>query len=257
MPPPKERALRLLLFKKMGGQRIRLVASPPSKFFGKAETVQDRSAQAQFAEPSPERPVQRWVRILPAIWLLGAGLWGEEVPPAWVPQGIAEPEAPVRKALAWLARHPANDGGWSVTGYSTRCEGKGCGPTLGREEHDVAVSALATRAFLAAGIKPNVEGKGEGNLEVVAGRALRYLQSRQIVAGDKKGLIGSPDHKRHLAVRRGPDLRDGDRCAEARGRQRTGRLVLRAPGDAGLPGPVTRRRPSAGPPEDAGARRAC
>jgi uncharacterized protein (DUF885 family) len=63
------------------------------------------------------------------------------------------PAPAIVSALEWLARHQAEDGSWSAAGVAARCaehEGPAC-KDAADPRHDVAITALALRAFLGNG----------------------------------------------------------------------------------------------------------
>jgi len=59
-------------------------------------------------------------------------------------------ESAVTAGLRWLARHQADDGGWSCSAFATGCAGSPCSGG-GEGQYDVGASGLSLLAFLGAG----------------------------------------------------------------------------------------------------------
>lgn len=96
-------------------------------------------------------------------------------------QGTAR-DARIADALDWLARHRNEDGSWSVQGWVGRCGGKECGAATGKDVNDLGVTALATLAFLHAGVHPTEKTD--------AGRALDGALDGLVKQQQADGLYG-------------------------------------------------------------------
>ena len=98
---------------------------------------------------------------------------------------------PVRRGLAWLAHHQADDGHWSSAGFMDECGEQGQDTVCdggGNPAHDVGVTSLALLAFLGAG---HTDKQGEHRRVVKDG--LRYLADVQSADGN----FGLPQHGAH------------------------------------------------------------
>jgi hypothetical protein len=82
-------------------------------------------------------------------------------------------EGALRLALAWLARHQAEDGTWNAATFGTRCEGARC-EGAGEAEYVDAVTALALLPYLGAG-----HTHRDGPWKDTVRRGLRALVARQ------------------------------------------------------------------------------
>ncbi len=93
-------------------------------------------------------------------------------------------EPALEDALAWLAAHQSEDGGWDGDGFAARCGAIGAGACegAGAPTHDVGVSALALLAFLGDGHTQN-----EGLYRERVARGLAWLVAEQ---DPETGLVG-------------------------------------------------------------------
>lgn len=100
----------------------------------------------------------------------------------------------VTRALDWLSRHQNVDGSWSAETWSARCAADGgcSGPQgAGGPQFDVGVTALATLAFLRAGLVDHDERRR------VVERAVLWLRAQQRPDGSigfEGGARATRDH---------------------------------------------------------------
>jgi hypothetical protein len=87
-------------------------------------------------------------------------------------------DAVVLRALAWLRDHQGGEGGWSCDHFMARCRRGACSGPGSTESYDAGVTALALRAFLAAG---HTAARGDFR-ETVAG-AVKWLLAAQAEDG--------------------------------------------------------------------------
>ena len=109
--------------------------------------------------------------------------------------GNRSSERMVSAGLDWLERHQDPDGGWDADGFSKRCHGAKC-QGIGKGQHgeavpcpfDLAISSLATLAFLGAGHLPRGKLHGQtvtkalNHLENARGRSWGRVLSLQALA---------------------------------------------------------------------------
>ncbi len=121
------------------------------------------SAVAALAEDEPAPPPEPPAPRLPSPRLIGPRRGEERIRALQRGGGNAATEKTISQALAWLARHQSEDGGWDADGFSEHCEeGKPECTGVGKGQHgedvpcpfDDAISALATLAFLGRGYLP-------------------------------------------------------------------------------------------------------
>jgi biopolymer transport protein ExbD len=130
----------------------------------------------------------------------------------------------VEEALRWLRAHQMPEGEWSAVGFASWCDGK---PYEGEQadgagdaDRDVAVTALALHAFLAAGYTVRSEGPFGDSTRA----ALRRLRDRQ----EADGGIGARTHPRWLSDHAVATL------AFLRHYGHTGSVIWRTPAVAGV-----------------------
>lgn len=136
---------------------------------------------------------------LEAIDAIGAVIWRRNPaagPAARLGTWGSPEDAPPRVAAAidWLVRHQSPDGRWSCAGFGARCRGSRCNGA-GDAAMDAGVTALAARALLAGGVRPD-----RGRHAQALHEALGWLRASQ----DEDGCIGGRIHQRaiygHLAA---------------------------------------------------------
>jgi hypothetical protein len=118
-------------------------------------------------------------------------------------------ENAVAAGLAWLALHQNGDGSWTADGFSRHCGNEApCGGP-GLDDFDIAVTALATLAFLGAGHEPERPGPYRQNVR----RALDWLVSRQ----ESNGAFG-PEESGFFYDQSGATLALGEAWGATRSR---------------------------------------
>jgi hypothetical protein len=96
--------------------------------------------------------------------------------------GTEKTEEAVRSGLDWLARHAEAGGGWKADKFPERCEGEKKCEGIGGGHHGEKVphsyndaqTALATMAFLGAGVMPKADGTEQ---EKLVESSLKKLES--------------------------------------------------------------------------------
>jgi hypothetical protein len=140
------------------------------------------SAEPSDAPPPPpglEKPARLGDRA-DAI----AGLAKESGAPA---------SAALTAALRWLVAHQSADGSWSAAGWSGWCDGRERDVVpigAGKPVYDLAVTGLATLAFLGAGITDD----GDTPSAHAVSKAMRWLASQQ----DDEGCFGARTHSHYI-----------------------------------------------------------
>jgi hypothetical protein len=94
----------------------------------------------------------------------------------------------IRDGLRWLARHQFDDGSWSARYFHQLCEGRCC-DGLGDPSHDLAVTALASLAFISSGMADRKVGRID--FERATRRAVDWLAAQQ----DADGCFGKREGK--------------------------------------------------------------
>lgn len=101
---------------------------------------------------------------------------------------IQAPQEPA--PTPWLVSHQELDGSWDANGFRAHDPAGEQRGTPGLDEADVAVTSLATMAFLGDGNTPT-----KGRYSETVARAVRWLADQQ---DPKTGWIGFQDHARSL-----------------------------------------------------------
>jgi beta-lactamase regulating signal transducer with metallopeptidase domain len=156
----------------LGAFRIQLVAKERAEARGATAPAQP----PQAPKPASQAPAGRAVATRAA--------------------GTGQTERSIAAALAWLARHQAPDGSWSLQGYRKTCKDQSCtGP--GSIAADAGATAMALLPFLAAG--QTHESKGPYQQTIWKG--LYWLMQHQKADGDlSAGAHGGPMYAHGLAT---------------------------------------------------------
>ena len=104
--------------------------------------------------------------------------------------GTRQSERAVAGALNWIARHQSRDGGWSLTGFKTRCKDPSCTSEATAGERPAAATAMGLLPFLGAG--QTHQSKGRYQPTIYAG--ISYLIKNQKSDGDLRMGGAMYDH---------------------------------------------------------------